>query len=102
MKGGITRVDLCAEGGAAPCFDEIARDGVVVIALNEQSFLLTHCRSQLEGLSRALYGQAGLAEVGIGVSHGPVSHSEILVEVRGSLEKRQRRGVVARPPRLIA
>src|SRR5437867_9197952 len=98
----ITRVNLCAECGAATCFDEITGDGIVVITLNEQPFLLTYCGSQLEGLPRALYGQAGLAEVGVSDAHGPVSHGEIRVELRGSLEERQRRSVIARPPSLIA
>src|SRR5260370_5155383 len=101
MKGGIPRVGLCAKRSAAPCFDKVACDGIVVVALNEQPFLLTYSSAQFEGFPGVLHGQTGFAEVGIGDAHGGVSHSEIRVELGGSLKKKQRGVVIAGPPSLI-
>src|SRR5690349_375039 len=101
MQRGITRIGLFAKRGAASCLNEVTGHGIEVIAFDQQPFPLTHSFPQFEGLPGVFYGQGGFAEVCVTYAHCPVSRGEIRVELRGSLEKGQRRSVIARSPSLI-
>src|SRR3989442_12625426 len=95
MKEGATRISLCAKFTAAPSLHEVASYGIVVIRFDEQLFWLTHSCTELEGLLTVFGRQGGFADVCIGCTHRLVSHGELRVELRGSLEKRQGRRAIA-------
>src|SRR5438128_1294388 len=96
MKERVARKGLYANFRAAPRLEEVASYRIVVVCFDDQLFCLTHSCTQLERLPTGFGRQGGFADIHIRIMHRLVSHGELRVELRGSLEKRQGSRAIAR------